>query len=208
MNFLQLVNRTKAECGVSGPQILRIQNASGEIARVVDWVRDAYFMIQGERAWYWLWRQMGANLLTGRQTFDPAAEWDVFALRWSMSSARLDGYHIPMRFYSGPESDTQNGAPSAVTVMPDRTLRFNAPMDRERQFTADYYSTSEALQEDDDTPSMPEQFHMAIVWQATVLYADYEEAGALRMTAQMKLDRMREQMVATEVPPVMMGALA
>jgi hypothetical protein len=207
MNYLQLVQRTLRECGISG-SLRTVANQQGEMARVVDWVQEAYLMIQNERDWNWLWRRAVANIAVGVQSIDPASEWGVYALRWDETSARLDGNAIAMAYYTHPEPDSQNSAPSVVTIMRDRVLRFNAPMDRERQFQADYYATSEILREDEDTPSMPEQFHMVVVWQAATLYADFEEAGALRMTSQMKLDRVREQMMATEVPPVIMGALA
>lgn len=208
MNFLQLVRRTMSECGVPGG-LNSVASATGETARVVEWVRTAYINIQNERRWNWLWRQATANLLAGRHTFNPATEWDAFALQWDEDTARLGDYHLWMREYSGPVRQLPEPTrPSQVTIYPDRTLVFNAVLDHEYQFTCDYYSSAEVLREDTDTPSMPEQYHDGIVWAATMLYADLEEAGTLRMTAQLKLDLVRAQMLHTEVPIMKMRALA
>lgn len=199
MNYLQLCQRTVQECGISG-RPMTLANQQGELARVIEWVRQAYLMVQNERDWNWLWRHITAQLAAGQQDFDPAQDWGVYALRWRRRSLMLDGHPIAMYDYQAPNPvPVQTQRPSAVWLMPDRTLRFNSRLDQNRTFYGEYYSTSEVLREDDDTPSMPEQYHDAILWQAVLLYADFEEAGALRVTAQYKLDLLRAQMLGSEI---------
>ena len=46
MNLLQLVNQTRVECGVSGPALATAQSQTGEAARIVAWVQQAWIDVQ------------------------------------------------------------------------------------------------------------------------------------------------------------------
>ena len=46
MNYLQLVNRTRVECGITGPTLTTVQSLTGEAARIANWVTSAWVDIQ------------------------------------------------------------------------------------------------------------------------------------------------------------------
>lgn len=46
MNYLELVNRARVECGVSGNALTAVTGQSGENARFTGWINSAYVDIQ------------------------------------------------------------------------------------------------------------------------------------------------------------------
>lgn len=209
MNFLQLCNRVKTEAGISGNDFSSVSNAYGELSRVVSWTRDAYLSLQNERRWMWLWRRMDANLIAGTRTINPAVTYSVFALEWDQNTfliRRLDRDLSDqskldfMRYANRPQIGlVAEQRPSEIVLMPDRTLQFNTTLDTDYNLQADYYSTSETLALDADTPSLPEQYHLAIAWRAVMMYAQYEEATQLYQLANASYQQLYGQMTNTEL---------
>ena len=68
MNLLQLTNQTRVECGVSGPTLSSVQNLTGESARILAWVQQAWIDVQTSKEdWLFL-----------RETF----EFNTVASQW------------------------------------------------------------------------------------------------------------------------------
>lgn len=208
MNFLQLCNRSKAECGISGSPIVNVTQTTGELARVVDWVRDAYLTLQNERRWNWLWRRYVANLAPGTLSINPAIDWSVYALEWDRESfvlhntalGLIDRSRLTLEKPVHPEiGAVQPGRPQRILLLPDRTLQFPAPLDAAYTLQADYYSTAEALINNADVPGLPEQYHMAIVWRSVMHYAQHEEAVQLLQLAGASYQQLLSQMLASEL---------
>ena len=78
MNFLQLVNQLRVECGVSGPPLTTVagQIAGSENARMVSWIQQAWIDIQTSKEdWLFLrepfvFNTVATNLYTGRSRSD------------------------------------------------------------------------------------------------------------------------------------------
>jgi hypothetical protein len=216
MNFLQLVQRTKREAGISGGGPNTVIGQTGEMQRLVDWVRDAYIDIQNSQpAWNWLHKTATVVLAPGGQLYHPVTAWDVFPLKYMGDSFWLYatddgpafGGHLSEESYSKIRLyDTpQIARPTGFIVLPTREIKFNAITDQEYALTFDYYATAEELDSDEDVPSMPEQYQMAIVWRALQHYADYEEVPYLRQTSTLKYTQVYDQMLRTETPQIRFG---
>jgi hypothetical protein len=218
MNFLELVQRARREAGISGSGPTTTVALAGEMLRLADWIRDAYVEIQNSQPyWNWLHKTASIDLVAGGQTYHPVTGWSIYPIRYELDSFHIyenvlgttdtsflafDDYPTARRNYITP----QVARPTKFTVLPTREVKFNSVLDTNYNLTFDYYATAEELTNNADTPSMPEQYHLAIVWKALTYYADYEEVPLLRTTATLKFTQIYEQMLRTETPEMTVGA--
>jgi len=210
MNFLELVNRTKVEAGISGGALVTTAGQFGEMARVVGWVQHAYLEIQNMRPWNWLWQPLSHVLTPGKHTYAPVADFGVTPLDWRHDRFflydpatgrrnRIRLAYVPWPAFDQMYPEPAAGRPQVVTIKPNREIVFNRTPDQNYIFEGEYRNTPETLVENTDTPSMPEQYHPAIVWMAVQLYAQYEEAGTLYQLATARLNSYLGQMMNTEL---------
>lgn len=218
MNYLALVRRTIRECGITNRDIVTLSNAQGEVLRIKEWVASAYEEIQNQRRWDWLWRSAVKPLTIGQNAYSPATDWSISPLEWIGDTMRLRDPDLsvtdrqPLTFLSWaefslnyPYPESMTARPTVVTVRPDGYLVFNSLPDKAYIFEGEYHKTSDVLTLDTDEPSMPSQHHMAIIWGAVSLYAQYQEAGLLYQTATNNLARFIGLMMVTELPTSMSG---
>lgn len=72
MNFLQLCNRLRLECGVSGADLTSVASQTGEPGRLVAWVNSAWLDIQNTRTdWQWMRTTATFPTATGQPTYTP-----------------------------------------------------------------------------------------------------------------------------------------
>lgn len=218
MNYLELVKRTARECGITNRNIVTLDNASGEVLRIKEWVVSAYEDIQNQRRWDWLWRYAAKPLVIGTNEYSPSADWLISPLEWSPETVMLSdpaiGATDRQRLYFSPWAEfvsnyiapeAQTGRPTVFTIRPDGYVVFNVLPDKAYVFEGEYYKTSDVLVDGADVPSMPSQHHMAIVWGAVMLYAQYEEAGVLYQMAATNVARFIGLMMVTELPTSLAG---
>lgn len=221
MNFLELVQRTRREVGISGSGPSTVIGQTGEMLRLVEWVRTAYIEIQNFRPqWGWLNKSATIDLLAGGQTYHPVTNLGIYPLVYDLESFRLyatalgpvdtqflhaEDYSQAKRRYLVPTA----GRPTAFMIRPTRDIQFNRVLDQDYSFSLDYYATAEELTQDADVPSLPEQYQLAIVWKAVQHYGRYEEVPFLVQTGEINYTRILEQMLATESPKMhLAGPLA
>ncbi len=212
MNFLQLINRVKSEAGISGHAISSVENQTGEMARVVDWVRSAYIEIQNMRPWTWLWQPLGHVMTLGKFSYSPVTDFGVTPLDWRHDRfflydpdqgrrSRIRLAYVPWAAFDDmyPDPNWQPGRPQVVSIKPNREIVFNRTPDLNYIFEGEFRNTPESLVANTDVPSLPEQYHMAIVWLAVQIYAQYEEAGPLYQMAAARVNGFLGQMANTEL---------
>jgi len=217
MNFLDIVQRTRRECGISGTGPLSVVGQSGEMQRLVDWCREAYLDIQSaETRWNWLNKLAVLDIAPGDRTMEPVSDWNIHPLMYDVETFGLyrtdlgpsDVFFLDHVEYHRAKTLFFNatvGRPTAFTVMPNRAIMLNATSDADYRLSINYYGEAEVLSLDADTPSMPEQYQMTIVWRAVQLYADYEEVPYLRQTSTLKYSQIFDQMLRTETPRIDVG---
>src|ERR1700749_2228601 len=89
MTFVQLVDRLRVECGVSGSTLISVQNLSGELQRLKNWIGDAYNEIQTsyDGNWKFLLNTFQFNTVANKQSYNAAADCAVTDLDdWDLSS--------------------------------------------------------------------------------------------------------------------------
>ena len=101
------------------------------------------------------------------------------------------------------------GLPVYFTELPDYSVEVYPAAATGTSMRGLYTKQVQVLVDDVDTPIMPEQYHMAIVYKAMMLYAGYEAAPEVFQAGAQGFNRTYNQMVIEDTPPVLLpGGLA
>lgn len=196
MNFLQLVNRARSECGVSGAALQTVQGAlSKEAQRFKDWIADAWRDVQMHREdWTWMRKSASFQTVEGQADYSLAAigatdldDWIASTFRVYPTARGVAGeLHMEFAAYDDfrdrfnfGTSRTNTGHPLWWTAQPDRSLRIWPLPNGAYTVTGDYRRAPGELAADDDTPAssgLPDRFHMLMVYKAMEHYGLFEAA--------------------------------
>lgn len=201
--YIQLVQDLFRECGCAGVAPTTIANATGEVARLVNYVHDAELEIQNLWVdWKWLRKtltfftgvqdQVGIYTTQGGATLaypTDLAEWDWKSFQVLPPGNTTYAPLITEEWQSVRNQifDTVDFAqPWRVIVMPDNTFRFDLIPDQSYQMRCEYRSVPYDLKADNDVSNIPARFaNRIIVEWARMKYGLFE--GAAEQTAAAKL---------------------
>ena len=207
MDFLVLCQRLRARAGISGSGPASVEGQTGEMARVVDWVRDAWVDLQSVRAdWGPLWRSLSLPVPAGAKAIEPPADWRIpSGQRFRFNDRALEW----VRYDNVPDALPASGEPLGLCLRPDKKLLLLPAPTKEGVLTGGYYAQPQRLVEGEDTPWLPEHLQDAIIYQALIYYAVYEDAPEIYQDAQLKREQYLQRMTNELVPdPLVTGALA
>lgn len=214
MNFLKICQRLAVETGVNIP-MSTVLGQTGELARIVNWVGDAWTEIQGDKLWNWMWEQPTLSLPASASSIATT----ISEHRWlkhgtylplvsSDSGDRFLDYLPWVEFCQVYPRITQQAGLTAWSIAPDNSMRFNAIVTpaAATDVVVQRYALPTTLTGDADTPGMPTDLHMLIVYEAMVRYADFDEAGSQRTSTVAKLNRMQQNLNDRCLPEFTLGA--
>jgi hypothetical protein len=73
VTFLEIVNRVRQNCGISGADLSTVTGATGESLRIINWVNESWLDIQSMRPnWHWMRRSVAFPLVAGQATYTTA----------------------------------------------------------------------------------------------------------------------------------------
>lgn len=222
MNYLQLVKRLRLEGGVSGTDFT-VSNASGEWARLVTWIAQAWEDIQREHTgWMWMRKTVTFSTIANQGNYpinaSPLSLSDFS--HWFRKTFRVykdNDINNELFLTDIPYEDfrdtylygsnrTTTGYPTVITVSPTKSLVVaQVPENSSYKITGDYYSEPTKLINDSDTPEMPEQYHMAIVWKALMMYGGYENAPDAYDRGSEAYEKIMTQLGINQLPPVVIN---
>lgn len=228
MNFLQLCQAVAEDSGtVAGvPNFTTVVGATGRVAQVVGWTRNAYIDVQNERNdWRWMRQSFTAPLTIDQIEYDGAdLGLDDFAYMvpdlpaegWRNLSIYEDGkpeqegsiYEIEynlfrQRFLRGVHDANK---PSQWAMSPTDTLLIGNKPDKAYILSGEYRTLPEELALDTDVPSMPARFHRVIVQEAMRLMARSDEAFQVLTEKASQYDRLRNSLVREQTPTPTFGS--
>lgn len=230
MNFLQLVQMTKREAGISGTMPATVQNPVEEIARVAGWVNAAWIDIQTlHTEWEFMRTPFSFNTVVGQGQYTPIQANAVAAVRpgvsdlgsWKLDSFRRYllsggvageqylpylGYNTFRNMYLFGQMRTTQAPPVTFTVDPTKNLILGNVPDAIYNINGEYYAIPYSLVADADEPDMPSQFHTAIVWKAIAHYGMYEAAGEAVQRGEKEYSAMLSRLEADQLPQITFGA--
>lgn len=220
MNYLALCQKLVRKAGIPGVGPTTVVNQTGELLRVIEWVKDAWSEIQTKHTQWtfrWVYAQTQALALNGR-IFDPTVDWAINVSRFDTDTFKLNHTALGLtdqryvsfepwqsfesRFVIGP---VQSGFPSVFSVRPDGKVMFNTQLDDAYTAVFDYYRGTQFLAADADIPYLPVDHHDAIWQKALMLYAEFEEAGSLYATAKRDYKSLQNAMERLYLPELVWG---
>lgn len=214
MNFLQLVNRLRLESGASNAELSTVSGVSDEAKRLANWINQAWTEIQtAEVDWHWMRDTFSFQTINQKPTYTPAeagitsfASWKIDSIRcWVTASGYGSEQYLQPMEYGLYRDRYQYGAyrltytrPLECAVTPDKQLALGPTPTAGYTINGEYFKAPTVLDQDGDTPEMPERFHMVIVYLAMRFYGLYEAApevltrandGFVREMARLRLDQ-------------------
>lgn len=229
MRLLDIVNRARRECGVSGNALLSVTGAlTMEGQRFVDWATDAWNDLQLEKN-DWQWMRKGASFQTvaGQPLYTLAQANATDLAMWKRDSFRcyLTATGMPDEMILAPfEYDTwrnvfqfgtarvTTGRPIAFAVQPlDHSLAIGPLPDNVYTVVGEYYRQPTALALDADDPAspgndFPTRYHMLLVYMIMDAYASYESAPEVAARAAKGKLRMKSMIMRDFLPQIGFGA--
>lgn len=223
MNFLELINRTRVECGVSGPALTTAQNLSGEAARMRNWVSAAWIDIQASKEdWQWMRTPVQFNTVAQQWSYTPTdagigstfGNWKRDSFRCSSvgqnyADEQLLNYMEWSTFrnlYQYGNMRTTYARPVVVSIVPgDKSLALGSVPNQAYVITGEYYRKPVELSADADTPALPDRFHLAIVYRAMMSYAGYEAAPEVYQRGELEFRRLMNRINIDQLPNIVSG---
>lgn len=217
MNYTQIVGRAKRESGRTGPPPAGIATAVAEDRRIYDWVADAWRDLQTEGVpWRFMRRTATAPLIVGQSGYtnvqlgiEPVGHWlpegqDYFPTvfeatnplaEWPLRWASYDSFR--RHFLVGGHSPA---TPQFWSVAPDGGLLIGPTPDKAYTLRADYQRATTELTADIDTPDLPVDYHMVLVWMAVMQIAGLDAAPEVFIRGQGNLMTVRNALWRDQGP--------
>lgn len=199
--FLELVQRTRLECGISSGGSLgnvptSIAEAAGIELLLVGWVVEAWKAIQRiHDNWHFMRQSTNFLTISGKSTYTPTecGVPDGAISSWQRETVRnfhtASGISSSMFMSELPYDDWRNqylfGSLQSVRTRPtqfavnpaDHGLALGPVPNADYTVTADYFQSPITLVNDLDVPTLPSQHIMAIVYKAMMEYGEFDAAA-------------------------------
>lgn len=230
MTYLQLAQRLRRKCRVSGNGPTAVTGQTEEYNRLLDWISEAWMEIQRARN-DWAFQRASATCATVQgQTSYSAADFGITDLGfWAVDYANGDTFRNYVTA-TGPSSEvfmdvwdydrwrdaylfgalrTSYSRPLVVAVTPDNAIACGPIADAGYTLVGDYYLAPTELSNATDIPSLPAQYQMAIVYKAMMYYGVSEAAPEVYDEGRSQYEVILRQIMATQLRrPRLAGALA
>lgn len=225
MNFLELVNRARVECGASGARVplVTTQNATGEAARMVNWVNAAWIDVQtAKEDWQWMREPFQFTTVAQQQVYSPTevgvaatfANWKRDSFRCSsvgqdFKDEQLLNYMEYTTFrnlYQYANMRYTFSRPVVVSIVPpSKYLGFGSIPNQPFVITGEYYKEPVEFSADADVPDIPSRFQMMIVYRAMMFYGGYESAPEVYQRGEQEFKRLMNRMDIDQLPTLVSG---
>jgi hypothetical protein len=222
MNYLELVNKFREKCAASGSPLSSTVSQTGESLRFCNWINDAWMDIQGAAE---DWQFMRANFtfptVLHQQSYTPAQANTTNFANWKNDSFRIyrtalgtnNEMWLPFNEYEYFRNLYQFGAmrntyqqPVVVSIDPAKNLLLGAAPDGiGYTVTGEYFSVPVELSASTDIPSLPVEYHRAIIYRAMMFYGAYEAAGEVFQQGQSEFNKVFARLELNQLPKINLG---
>jgi hypothetical protein len=196
MNFLQLVQKLRQECGIAGNGPLTVVDQNKESARLVSYINDAWVEIQGlSDTWSFMRKEFGFETVANVGDYTPDGGpgvgaglsdfrmWHTDTLRCYETAFGIpDEQFLPeweyKKFrdtYRYAEQTVGRPVVFAVKTNGSALMLGNIP-DKSYTIVGEYQCVPTFLVADTDTPAIAAHLHMVIVYKAMEFYGLFEAA--------------------------------
>lgn len=219
--FLEICQDFREEAGITGSGPAAVTGQTGEMLRVVNWVKKAYRDVQNRHPnWDFLRNDFTFQTIVSTSTYLPTAiSLDELGM-WKRDSFRIyltatgvadeqwlrhwnwdefrDAYLI------GP-SQNQTGRPTEFAVRPDKSVVLWPKPDAVYTVAGEYFKRAQEMAANADEPLLPEEFHDIIKWRAMMYYGAQEGAPEVYAQGKDEFSRMMGELRRDQLPRIMLG---
>lgn len=221
MTFLQMAQRLRQESGTSGAAPQTTVNQQGDIKNLCDWISTAWMDIQNEeRDWFFMRQPIAFNTVAGQQSYTAAQAGIVSFGNFKLDSfrqyrastgfgAELDLSFMPYDAfrdtYQRGVMRTRQSVPVAFTVDASKNFLLGMIPDDVYVINGEGYAMPTEFALDADRPTLPTQYHMAIVWRALMYYGQKEAAPEAYSHGQNEYSRLMAKLRIDQMPTITAG---
>ena len=227
MNYLQLAQRLRQECAVSGTGPTSVLNQTGMAGLLVSWIDAAWVEIQGlHNNWNWMREPFTFETAVGVGDYLPTAITNTLTgqpmtdLRfWHKETFRAQKKSIGVQdeqwlveweyqiFRNTYRFNIQvNSRPVVFAEKPNgKAVMLGALPEDIYNINGEYQVKATHLAADTDVPDMPEAYHLLIVYKAMQSYGLYEAASEVVSRGQMEYQKLLTQLEREQLPDVYLG---
>jgi hypothetical protein len=223
MNYLQLINRARQECGVTGPDLTSVTGLTGESLRFANWINSAWVDIQtAHEDWQYMRLPLQFNTVAGQWQYTAAdvgiantfENWKRDSFRASSAGANFGDeqllnfmeWNTFRNLYQYGNMRTTEQRPVVVTIVPgDKDLGFGAIPDQVYVITGEYYRRPTEMTTATAEPDIPSKFHPMIVYRAMMFYAGYVSAPEVYQRGELEFKRLMNRLEIDQLPDMISG---
>lgn len=225
MNFLQGVQALWLESGSSGtyPGVSTVVSQTGENARLVHWYNQAYKDIQTAHQ-DWGWMRTTASFTTVAGTAEYTLGTGAGTVGVSVATFGMWARNTARAYLTATGTDSEialawipyeqwrdtyqlgaqrgaNSPPTVFSIAPNKSICL-PPTPAGYTVTVDYFTAPVDLDttDDTDTPPMPAQYHMAIVYRALMFYGAFEAAPEVYDRGETEFGKLMRRLDADRLP--------
>lgn len=225
MNYLQLTQRLRQECGVAGTGPSTVTSQVGEMKRLVDWVASAWTEIQGlHDTWEFLREDFSFGLVANVGEYTPSGAAGVGAALtdfryWHKNTLRLyrtdvgvadEQWLVEWGYQTFRDTYRYNlqvtGRPLVFAKRPkDFALMFGLVPEQAYTCRGEYQRLPVVLSADADIPAIPTHLHMIVVYKAMISYGMEQAASEVVARAQDEYQKLLTVMEREMLPGMSLG---
>lgn len=221
--YLQLCNSLIQKCGISGGSLTTVVGQTGESGRVASWIDEAYTNIQlTEPRWWWMRAPVSFTTVASQGSYTPTQcgltdfglwKMDSFRRYVTTTGTNSEQFLTPISYdnyrdtYLFGMMRTSYGDPRYISEGPDRSLNLGLiPGDVGYTVVGEYFKAPTSLTADADTPALPSQYHMLIVYRAMMMYGMYEAANETYQEGMALYNSMLRRVMRDQMDDVCVGS--
>jgi hypothetical protein len=224
MDYLDLINRARVECGASGAStpLTVVTGLTGEAARFAGWVQEGWDDLQSLREDFDFMRKPFEFTLTAQKqmyTPDEAGVGIDFG-NWKRDSFRIASvgsnygdeqligfmdFNTFRNMYQYGNMRTTYQRPVIMTVSPSKSLGFGCSPDQPYVCIGEYFRRPSEFVLATDKPDIPARFHMLIVYKAMMSYGRYMSAPEVYSGAESEYKKLLGLFMLNQTPPLISG---
>jgi hypothetical protein len=225
MNYLQLVQRLRIETNYANTGPTTVTGQNGDHERAIAWVADSYRRLQNRHQnWRWLRKKFTLTTTNNLDVYDYGAVIDTAT---SLAISRFKRWEItdptnPPRCYlqsSGVGTEywltyvpweyfrtiyqignQVPGAPSHITIDPNNNLVIGPTPNGAYVISGEYHRSAQVLSGNTDTPELPDDYHMLIVYMAMEHFGYFDSAQEVLARSGRMQRQMLRQLEQNQLP--------
>ena len=222
MNFLQLVQSLRQECGIAGTGPTSTVEQVGQAKKLVDWINDAWLEIQGKHdTWGFMRKPFSFVVAQGVGDHLPSAvglsdlrEWHRGTLRCYRTAIGFQDeqwlveweYQVFRNTYRFNLQRELQGRPVVFAVRPNAKELMLGPLpDAGYTVVGEYQALPSPMFGDDAVPALPAHLHKIIVYKAMEHYALFESAPEVLTRARQQYTTLMAQLEREQLESLYLG---